>query len=38
MLSQPLYHLLTKEPKDLCFSADKDIALSTQYTVSCDML
>ena len=30
MLWQSIYPLLTKEPKDLCFSENKNIALSIQ--------
>ena len=34
MLWQPFQTLLTKEPKDLCFSVDKNIAQSIQCTAS----
>ena len=38
ILWQSFLSLLTKEPKDLCFSEDKNIALSVQYTASSDIL
>ena len=38
MLWQSFYLLLAKEPKDLCFTKDKNIALLIQYTASSDIL
>ena len=38
MLWQPLYPLLTKEPKSLCFSADENKAKSIQCIAPFDIL